>query len=612
MKSHVSDLLELATYIYTDAVAKCTDVTLDLRDLLTLRNRAEHEGLSFLTITLPSFGKDFDRSLSEGQIEPTLFRSFRKRGRVPAFLQGFLALVFDEIGRIRHEPSIEAIEGIRQIAYAFKKLRVPCTPRRIAEALTEFKATEHVFEEPIRESSEQDFLAVCACVWGTTFGIGVDLHTEARPKHGPGATAERISGNAKYVSSRWHDRLEPYFPVLDNAFANADAHLGQGFKNVTIVGEADEQPVRVITVPKTLKTPRIIAIEPVCMQYTQQALAEFIVDRLENGLLTSGHTNFRDQKVNRRLAKISSKDGKSATIDLSSASDRVPYSLALRMFDRNPVLRDAIDACRSKTAQTPDGDIIHLKKFASMGSALCFPIESMYFYTICIVGLLRSHNLPMTFSNIYDVSRNVYVYGDDIIIPADQSETVTRTLHEYYCKVNVHKSYSVGNFRESCGMDAFAGEEVTPTYIRELRPRNRRDAPALISWIKTANLLYKRGYWLTSSYMLKHVERLLGKLPVVGERCGGLGKESFQKSCSIERWNQSTHAFEVKTWTACPVYRKDVLDGDPALLKCLLSLERKTDRNNDQLNATKTDEKHLERSARHGAVVLKRRWVQPY
>ena len=98
MKSHVSELLELATIIYIDGVAKCTDVSLDIRDLDTLRSRTEHEGLSFLTITLPDFGKDFDRSLSEGQIEPTFFRSFRKNGGIPAFLQGILVHVFERDG----------------------------------------------------------------------------------------------------------------------------------------------------------------------------------------------------------------------------------------------------------------------------------------------------------------------------------------------------------------------------------------------------------------------------------------------------------------------------------------------------------------------------------
>lgn len=99
MKSHESELLEVAFCVYKDAVAKCTDVTLDVRDLLTLKSRFEDEGLSFLTITLPTFGKDFDLSLAQGGIDSTLFRSFKKRAKAPAFLQGFFSHIFDEAAR---------------------------------------------------------------------------------------------------------------------------------------------------------------------------------------------------------------------------------------------------------------------------------------------------------------------------------------------------------------------------------------------------------------------------------------------------------------------------------------------------------------------------------
>jgi len=89
MKSHVSDLLKLAEHIFKDASAKCTADPLEELDLKNLRSRVEHEGLSFLTITLPALGKDFERSLASGRIEPTYFRSFGKYAKAPAFLRGF-------------------------------------------------------------------------------------------------------------------------------------------------------------------------------------------------------------------------------------------------------------------------------------------------------------------------------------------------------------------------------------------------------------------------------------------------------------------------------------------------------------------------------------------
>lgn len=607
MKSHVSELLEVVDSIFIDAAARCADVSLDLRDLSTIKSRVEHEGLSFLTITLPSLGKDFDRSLSEGCIGSTRFLSFKKRGKAPAFLQGFFSQVFDEAGRIFDEPCISAIASIRQIAYTFKKLELPCTRKRVEAAYDKFVETEQVFEVPLDQEDVEDFLSVSRVIWPSIFG-NRNLLSNAIPKHGPGATAEKASGNAKFLKWRWHERLEPFFPLLDNAFANADARFSEEFEDVTLVDGMDEQPVRVTAVPKTLKTPRIIAIEPVCNQFAQQALRGQLYTLLESHELTSGHINFTDQKVNRDLAMFSSKSETHATLDMSMASDLVPYELAICMFDSNPDLRDAIAACRSRSAQMPNGDVIPLRKFAAMGSALCFPVEAMYFYTICVMAIIRERNLPVDIQSVKLVGRDVYVYGDDIIVPTDMSAVVIRALQKYYCKVNVHKSFFKGKFRESCGMDAYAGYDVTPTYLRRMPPDNKRSTSELISWVATGNLFHRDGYWHTAATLTKRVEAIMGELPVVGERFAGLGKRSFAKGIklgSTSRWNRSHQAFEVKAWKPHPVYRADPLDGVQALLKCLLDLE----------NGSKPDSRdtrHLERSARHGAVTLKRRWMRPW
>jgi len=605
MKSHVSDLLELAICVYKDAVAKCTANQLDLRDVNTITSRVKHEGLSFLTITLPDFGKDFEKSLSQGRIDSTQFRAFRKRGKIPAFLQGFFSQVFDKsTGGIHDECDIAVIEGIRQVAYTFKKLKLSCTPERASKAVLDYIACERDLEEPLPPELEENFLQVSSKLWNTLFDrFTID---NCIPKHGPGSTAEGISGNRKYQFRRWHERLEPFFPYFHNAVSSESAYVSREFKNVSFIPEEQEQPVKVIFVPKTLKTPRVIAMEPVCMQYTQQALSRYLVKCLESFRLTRGHVNFTDQTVNQKLALTSSKDGLMATLDLSSASDRVPWSLAIRMFDGNLDLKDAINACRSRRAKLPTGEVIHLKKFASMGSALCFPVESMYFYTLCVGALLKKHDLPVTSYYVEKYSKRVFVYGDDIIVPANDAVEVAAYLQKYYCKVGLHKSFWTGKFRESCGMDAYSGEVVTPTYIRNLPPSNLRDSSSLVSWVKTSNLFYKRGYWLTSTHLVNKCEAIMGELPIVGPDCAGLGKISYQPVCSIRRWSKRYQYFETKCWVARPIYRTDKLAGYPALLKSLLLLA--TSKDGDILAA----DNHLEKSVRHGAVALKRQWVRPY
>nr|QDH90550.1 MAG: RNA-dependent RNA polymerase [Leviviridae sp.] len=636
MKSNVSDLLKLVECVYIDASAKCIADVSDLRDLETIRSRVVEEGISFLTITLPNFCRDFERSLQNGYIDSKDFLGFKKSRSIPAFLQGMISHLFDrETGRIYDETNpyngaaesdiSTIVEAIRQICLLFKKVEIDCTSERTQSALDAFVELELSFQQfkPEPEITEA-FTSVSRVLWTPIIG-SIEL-SELDPQHGPGSTAEGISGNQKYLWRRWHDRLEPYFPLLGSAYPLGTDLDSKELEFVSIISTEEEQPVKVTPVPKTLKSPRIIAIEPVCMQYAQQGIRNLLYEKIENHWLTSGHVNFRDQGVNQSLAISASSTGRLATIDLSDASDRVPRELALEMFSMHPDLQAAIDACRSNSAELPDGRLVSpLGKFASMGSALCFPVEAMYFYTICIVALLRAQNLPVTLRNIFNVSRGVHVYGDDIIVPTTYATIVLDYLHKYNCKVNPNKTFLSGSFRESCGVDAFKGIPVTPVYIRRMRPKDKRQAKEIISWVATSNLFYKKGYWRTTAYMRKCIDALVGPLPYVSEHSPALGYTSFLGYQSVERWNSNLQRFEIKALVPSPVYRTDELDGYSALSKSLKALKRSI-RDSSGLDSSSTtnylspampksalpesrDVHHLEHFALHGAVVLKRRWV---
>jgi len=508
------------------------------------------------------------------------------------------------------------IEGVRQICLTFKKIRIECAPKRTQSALQQFIGTELLFKEfSVPSEDDSSFTAVSFMLYSDLlrdFNVA-DLLC----KHGPGATADKFAGNDKYRWRFWYERLEPYFPLIGNAYPMGIESDSEELDSITVVPVEQELPVKVVAVPKTLKSPRIIAIEPCCVQYAQQAIKDELVSRLEKHRFTHGHINFRDQVVNQRLAMKSSIDGRLATIDLSDASDRVPRHLALRMFDSNPDLRDAIDSCRSTMAQLPDGRLVGpLEKFASMGSALCFPVEAMYFYTICVVALLRAQNLPETARNIFEVSRMVYVYGDDLIVPSTYADAVFDHLQKYNCKVNSSKTFYCGSFRESCGVDAFGGYEVTPTYVTEQCPKNRQQASELISWVAAANHFYKKGYWSTAQSIFHKVEKVVGILPYVSEFSPLLGRNSFLSPSVVGFWNRKIsrmryhedfHSFEIKGLVAEPVYRTDELEDYAALTKAFLRLESKP----DILGSSFDDwcSLSLDRIALHGAVTLKLRWA---
>jgi hypothetical protein len=637
LKSNVSDLLKLVEAVYIDATTKCTADVSDLRDLETIRSRVKDEGISFLTITLPQFCSDFERSLQNGFIASKDFRSFRKSLAIPAFMQGMLKHIFNrETGRIYDKnnpyngvaesdiPTI--VEAIRQICLVLKKVEIDCTPERTAAALDAFVSIEQSFDDFQLPASEFEiFSRTCRVLWDPIISR-FDFNNLV-PRHGPGATAEGISGNQKYRWQYWYDRLEPYFPLIGSAYPLGTPLDSEELGIVSIVSETDERPVKVTPVPKTLKGPRIIAIEPACMQYAQQGIRDELYKLIEHSKLTAGHVNFRDQTINQQLAIYASSTGRLATIDLSDASDRVPRELALEMFSVHPDLQAAVDACRSYSAKLPDGRLVSpLRKFASMGSALCFPVEAMYFYTICIVACLKKQNLPVTPRNVFKVSRGIHIYGDDIIVPSMYADIVLDHLQQYNCKVNSNKTFVSGSFRESCGVDAYDGVPVTPVYVRRMPPKDKRQYADILSWVATSNLFYLKGYWRTTLLMRKRIDKIVGPLPYVSENSPAIGYISFLGFQSVERWNKKLQRFEINALVPRPVYRTDKLEGYSALSKSLKALDRPI-KGDSRLGTTSVmkfltlrqfhefevalsrDVLHLEQFALHGAVVLKRRWV---
>lgn len=626
LKSNASDYLELVEAVYIDGCNKCIADVFDLRDLKTIRSRVKHEGMSFLTITLPQFGSDFEKSLATGIIDSTCFPSFRKYGSIPALLRGMISQVFDyKTGRIYEklcEDASTIVETIRQVCLLFKKVEIECSLKRTTQTLAKFRNLEQSLTTfSVSEEERDKFCRVSSCLWDNLF-VGQFKTRTDYPKHGPGATAEGVSGNLKFRWQFWHDRLEPFFPLVDSGYPLGIPIDSPELEQVTIVSVDNEQPVRVVCVPKTLKSPRIIAIEPCCNQYAQQELRQLIYKLVEHDWMSAGHVNFTDQSVNQRLAVSASFDGRLATIDLSDASDRVPRDLAMEMFRSDPDLYGAIDACRSTRAELPDGTIIGpLKKFASMGSALCFPIEAMYFYTICVMALLEANNLPVTFQNAYQVSRDVHVYGDDLIVPSTHAMIVLEYLQKYNCEVNTKKTFCTGKFRESCGIDAYSGYPVTPVYIRKERPRNKRQADGIISWTASANLFYKKGYWKAATLMYSYIERIVGPLPYVSEESSGLGRISYLGYRSTGRWNKKLQRLEVRALVPRPAYRTDELEGYGALMKSLQMLNARNcafipEEAVSRHNLTgvfdpgqNVDAQHLSRSVRRGAVALKLRWL---
>ncbi len=573
MKSLMLLTLESLLTEYGDFSRVCTT-----RDWQYISSRIEDEGLSFVTIVLPRFGKGLERALTEGGVAYDTFPGFKKVSSgvcLPAFLQGFTRLVFNaQNGTLLENPDVDAIRAIRQITAFAAKVQFDVSPTRVKKAFTDYLTTEeHVrkFDQVRSPLQEEDFAeSFFKMFWRVLAPLEQLVNKEPLvPKHGPGSTADRKIGHDKYRHDTWPTRLEKSFPPADYILPSERYY--QDIQELDMLSPGSEIPVRVISVPKTMETRRIIAIEPTAMQFAQQSIMTRLVPALEADPLIGPLIGFSDQEPNRNLAQLGSITGALATLDLSSASDLVSNQLVLLGFDKFRTLSSMIQACRSQRADVPGVGIIRLAKFASMGSALCFPIEAMVFLTIAVMAIAKKRNVPVTPRLLKELKGCVRVYGDDIIVPTDMARSVIDSLEAFGFKVGRHKSFWSGNFRESCGGDYYLGEDITPIRCRQDRPLSLMDAEMVASTVSLRNQCFRKGLWQTASMLDLHLNRvLLGHFPSGLATSSGLVRESHIIDYDEGKFDENLHIRKVRMWEMIEKPSKCKIDGPNALLHFFL------------------------------------------
>lgn len=211
--------------------------------------------------------------------------------------------------------------------------------------------------------------------------------------------------------------------------------------------------VRISAVPKNYKSARIIAPEDVVRQATARRYFQ-IMDRY-----TPSEINLHDQTQNQRLAHDGSVDGSLATIDLSSASDRITWPLIEAMFPQRfvEVIRRVLP-----THYVFKDVVRQLQSAATMGNSITFWLESLIFASIAKAAS-RFYS-DWTGSNEPMIS----VYGDDIIVLTEAAPTVCEFLEKCGFVVNHDKSYMTTErpfYRESCGEEYYDGRCVSSVYF---------------------------------------------------------------------------------------------------------------------------------------------------
>lgn len=350
------------------------------------------------------------------------------------------------------------------------------------------------------------------------------------PKHGSGRVAEAgvYGSNQKNRQLTLDARLmhtffggispvNPSMILPDPAAVTTDNFISDEF----------DVSSRLKFVWKNNKTMRSICMEPIRYQWAQQCVLLDLTRAIDLSPLRR-HVFLRDQSVNRQAALFGSLTGVVDTIDLSSASDSVGVDLVRAIFPPN-ILRFLLGT-RTSLVQVPDQDLpIRVKKFAPMGSALCFPVQCIVFSAVVVLAAtlyadnlilerdtsrLMTYDYRRLFTSLFnkelcegsDQLAPFRVYGDDIICDNRITAVVIDLLTQLRFQVNTEKSF-VGDipFRESCGIFCLDGADVTPLTFK-VKPLERKvSVDTLQAMISLCNRAYEYKYRTLRANLIRYI-----------------------------------------------------------------------------------------------------------
>jgi hypothetical protein len=579
VKSHVEELLHVYRCLFVDIGNTFPDLREELRkDYETLAALTCERGVDLFCVDLPDVGKHLDRCVSEGQFMVCglpLTGRCPKRIMYPEFLRGLWGRVFSECGTLKEDCDVEALLFLRQCYYLAKKVKLDCPNEAVLAEVRAFVDTDRLLPIPeevwVTTASMQEayegfeqsalykarldghpmegelssFLRVLDKITSIVAAtLGPYQPSEWRFRHGPGVVSERRGPVNKYQFVNWSEMLESVFAYADCAFHNHNSWARSVLSN-----DCEEviPQSRLIAVPKTLTKPRLIAAEPSENMWCQQNIWHYMRARVE-GSWIANFVRFTDQSQNQDLCKSGSVTGHLATLDLSSASDRVTCHFVGNLFRDNTRLLEALRASRTQFLGQDLVDdlpkLLPLKKFSTMGSACTFPVETLGFVCIALAACVVKRKLRVSIHDLMSLIGEVTVFGDDIIVPVDCRELVCEALEVLDFKVNTSKSYWNGMFRESCGVDAYRGVDITPVYWRS--PATC-EPDAIVSAVEVRNSFYKRGYWAVAEHLTSTIPR--AGLPTVRIGSGVFGFATFGRARLdglFRRTNVFLHRDEVR------------------------------------------------------------------
>lgn len=332
-------------------------------------------------------------------------------------------------------------------------------------------------------------------------------------------------------------------------------------------------------VPKDVTKSRSICMEPNSFMWAQQSVLDSLIRMFRDGEMKR-FVDLSDQSRNRDLARFGSYTSELDTIDLSSASDSVSVDLIRAIMPRK--VWHSLLATRTSKVQLPSGDVVRVKKFAPMGSAVCFPTQCLVFTSVAILAALQESegiadgntsclsdswfsNFSRTLSRLFAREPGYYhhrrqfqplaVYGDDIVIDTRLTARTVHLLSTLGFSVNSEKSFTGGcAFRESCGGYYWGGYEVTPLRFKVKRIRAGNPSGHVASVVSLANRAGDRKYLNLRRLLIHRGQQKAKFIAFSSDPCAGLTFYSLnpRNTHLRRRYNKDLQRDEVWCTTLLP------------------------------------------------------------
>jgi len=426
------------------------------RDRQTILARGKSEGSSFVYVTLPKLGRAIDEGLVRGTFNCPIGFALSSDTRLPKFLNAVLKTVFGSDGVLLEKPNIVSIFYLRQLLLLNSKLvKEPSKEeeRTAARAFSERQSTLRKIVVP----KDNPVLWIAQAILGKVLAK-LDL-SKIRPGHGPGVVHEGRDQDEKWDFTYWPSQANRVYPFYEYGVQSLE-HLKEKSNSVVFL---DKFTTKVCLVPKDFRGPRLISAEMSAMQYLQQGQMERMMAYIDSHPVLRLSIRLRDQTFNQDAARRAWEERK-ATLDLSDASDLLSASCVWYLLSKVPHVRKYLFRTRAHSASF-EGALTRIVAFAPMGSATCFPVETLMFWAISLASLhlhRYGRRIP-SFRTMSELGTEVKVFGDDIVIPVDCLQTCVSALQSVGCKPNMSKTCWETPFRESCGTEWFAGSSVSIT-----------------------------------------------------------------------------------------------------------------------------------------------------